>query len=68
VLFCRNDFNIAVLKAFVNLSDFTGMILVQALRLFLSSVPPITASQCLLLCFVLLRVFLSEMKLLIILA
>lgn len=31
--FCRHDFNIAVLKAFVNLSDFAGMILVQALRL-----------------------------------
>ena len=32
VSFCRHDFNIAVLKAFVNLSDFAGMILVQALR------------------------------------
>jgi len=32
VIFCRHDFNIAVLKAFVNLSDFAGMILVQALR------------------------------------
>lgn len=31
--FCRHDFNIAVLKAFVSLSDFAGMILVQALRL-----------------------------------
>jgi len=31
--FCRHDFNISVLKAFVNLSDFAGMILVQALRL-----------------------------------
>jgi len=30
--FCRHDFNIAVLKAFVNLDDFAGMILVQALR------------------------------------
>jgi len=33
VEFCRHDFNIAVLKAFVSLSDFAGMILVQALRL-----------------------------------
>lgn len=33
----RHDFNIAVLKAFVNLSDFAGMILVQALREFLWS-------------------------------
>jgi len=31
--FCRHDFNISVLKAFVSLSDFAGMILVQALRL-----------------------------------
>jgi len=30
--YCRHDFNIGVLKAFVNLSDFAGMILVQALR------------------------------------
>ena len=28
----RNDFNIAVLKAFVNLHEFSDMILVQALR------------------------------------
>ena len=28
----RNDFNMAVLKAFVNLHEFSDMILVQALR------------------------------------
>ncbi|BFZ03664.1 hypothetical protein BsWGS_06704 [Bradybaena similaris] len=33
----RNDFNMAVLKAFVNLHEFTDMILVQALRQFLWS-------------------------------
>lgn len=33
----RNDFNIAVLKAFVNLHEFSEMILVQALRQFLWS-------------------------------
>lgn len=33
----RHDFNIAVLKAFVTLNDFCGMILVQALRQFLWS-------------------------------
>ena len=31
-LFYRNDFNMAVLKAFVNLHEFSDMILVQALR------------------------------------
>lgn len=30
----RNDFNIAVLKSFVNLHEFSDMILVQALRQF----------------------------------
>ncbi|KAL3877894.1 hypothetical protein ACJMK2_035538 [Sinanodonta woodiana] len=33
----KNDFNIDVLKAFVNLHEFTDMILVQALRQFLWS-------------------------------
>ncbi|KAL5018132.1 hypothetical protein ScPMuIL_003854 [Solemya velum] len=33
----KNDFNIAVLKAFVNLHEFSDMILVQALRQFLWS-------------------------------
>uniref|UniRef100_A0A8W8JAC3 SEC7 domain-containing protein n=1 Tax=Magallana gigas TaxID=29159 RepID=A0A8W8JAC3_MAGGI len=33
----RNDFNIAVLKSFVNLHEFSDMILVQALRQFLWS-------------------------------
>ncbi|XP_013064851.2 cytohesin-1-like isoform X2 [Biomphalaria glabrata] len=33
----RQDFNMAVLKAFVNLHEFTDMILVQALRQFLWS-------------------------------
>lgn len=33
----RHDFNIAVLKAFVALNDFTNMILVQSLRQFLWS-------------------------------
>ncbi|KAK3592669.1 hypothetical protein CHS0354_015971 [Potamilus streckersoni] len=33
----KNDFNIEVLKAFVNLHEFTDMILVQALRQFLWS-------------------------------
>ena len=43
VVFCRHDFNIAVLKAFVSLSDFTGMILVQALR---SEFVTFKASDC----------------------
>ena len=29
---CRNDFNVNVLKAFVNLHEFSDTILVQALR------------------------------------
>ena len=33
----KNDFNEAVLKAFVELHDFTDLILVQALRQFLWS-------------------------------
>jgi hypothetical protein len=32
VMCFRSDFNIAVLKAFVNLHEFSDMILVQALR------------------------------------
>ena len=45
--FIRNDFNMDVLKAFVNLHEFSDMILVQALRwviqYHMSSQPP----QCL---------------------
>lgn len=32
LLFCRDDFNIKVLQAFVDLHEFTDLNLVQALR------------------------------------
>ena len=52
----KNDFNEAVLKAFVELHDFTDLILVQALRQFLWSFRFIVIIMCILIIILIVQV------------